>query len=87
MFTVIWLRKKHIGRIFGKNENQNRVYISKESTNHTKNICTYYRVLEEKSAYSLLEIELLTGRTHQIRAHMASIGHPLAGDRNTEPRY
>lgn len=64
-----------------KNENQNRVYISKESTNHTKNICTHYRVLEEKSAYSLLEIELLTGRTHQIRAHMASIGHPLAGDR------
>ena len=63
-----------------KNENQNRVYISQKSTNRTKSIYTHYRVLEEKSAYSLLEIELLTGRTHQIRAHMASIGHPLAGD-------
>ncbi len=63
-----------------KNENQNRVYISQRSTSRAKSIYTRYRVLEEKSAYSLLEIELLTGRTHQIRAHLASAGHPLAGD-------
>jgi 23S rRNA pseudouridine1911/1915/1917 synthase len=42
---------------------------------------TAYRVLGEKENMSLLEIELLTGRKHQIRVHMADGGHPVVGDR------
>lgn len=41
---------------------------------------THYRVLERFGNYTYIECELETGRTHQIRVHMASIGHPLVGD-------
>jgi 23S rRNA pseudouridine1911/1915/1917 synthase len=41
---------------------------------------THYRVLERFKGYTHTEFKLVTGRTHQIRVHMAHIGHPLAGD-------
>lgn len=41
---------------------------------------THYRVLERFGNYTYIECELETGRTHQIRVHMASIGHPILGD-------
>lgn len=45
-----------------------------------RNAVTHWRVLERFSGFSLIQCELETGRTHQIRVHMAYIGHPLLGD-------
>ena len=47
---------------------------------NSKNAFTHYKVLERLNGYTLIEAKLKTGRTHQIRVHMQSIGHPLAGD-------
>ena len=47
---------------------------------------THYKVLERFEAYTYIQCELETGRTHQIRVHMASMGHPLLGDSVYGPR-
>lgn len=64
-----------------KDEKLNKVRVyDKNAPKGAKNIITRYKVIAAKGANALVEVELLTGRTHQIRAHMAHIGHPLVGD-------
>ena len=89
------IRKFYLAAVHGipeKGEATLRGYLLKDSKTNTvrvydknppkaaKEIITKYRVIAKNTDSALVEVELLTGRTHQIRAHMAHIGHSLIGD-------
>ncbi len=63
-----------------KDEKKKQVTVYKKPVPGGKSAQTRYRTLQVKNGLSLVECELLTGRTHQIRAQFADVGHPLAGD-------
>jgi len=58
---------------------KNRIKMAVTNIN-SKEAITHYRVLERFNNYTYVELSLVTGRTHQIRVHMAYINHPVVGD-------
>ena len=63
-----------------KNDNHNTVKIYQDKVEGADYIKTAYEVLEVKGGHSLLKVELITGKSHQIRAHLSSLGYPVIGD-------
>lgn len=63
-----------------RNEKQNKSYALANAQSNAKEAKLRYRVLDKSKTFTLLEIELLTGRHHQIRAQLAAIGCPIKGD-------
>ncbi len=81
--TVVGTPREHEGTIktyLEKVERENTVYVRKTKTPASKTAITKYRVLETDGELSRVEVTLVTGRTHQIRVHMAYIGCPILGD-------
>lgn len=71
---------RHIKGYLIKDEQTNQVCVSKDPVIGSHHIETRYEPLGNNGFQTLLKVELITGRTHQIRAHLASVGHSIVGD-------
>lgn len=85
---VVGNLKKEKGEIEGlmgrspKDKRKQKVYLPHDPKAEGKRLAkTYYQVLQKFKEYDLIEAEPKTGRKHQIRAHFAYLGHPIAGDK------
>jgi len=93
------VQKSYIALVHGRMPQQSAeiaLSIGRHSKNRTRmaahpdgrKALSSYRVLEQLSGFSLLEVRIMTGRTHQIRVHLSAIGHPVVGDNvYSEARY
>ena len=63
-----------------KNENENISKVYDKEMPNTKKIAMEVKTIQSNGAFSFLEIDLITGRSHQIRTHLSHLGHPIVGD-------
>lgn len=63
-----------------RNPDSRKTFMTTDDSSRGRNAVTHYRVIRQTDSYAFVRVRIETGRTHQIRVHMKSIGHPVLGD-------